>query len=233
MANRLRRTQREMTPDEELEHMIAQVDARIQEMDEEMDAQREPVLEEERRIYLERTVRELLNRGVSPPQIRRHIFPEPPVGRHAQIQHRMELGIVNELLRVHNEQRSRQALEPGRMQMGAESEQEKERRIYLERTVLDLLRQGYSYDQLAEIIWPTGLAKSSEIRIVNEIIRRRKSEMTPEQREAEKKTKEWMSKLTPAQLAQLARIDENGPATNKYLKYKNKYLQLKNKVFNL
>jgi hypothetical protein len=57
--------------------------------------------------------------------------------------------------------------------------------------------------------------------------------MTPEQREAEKKTKEWMSKLTPEQLAQLARIDENGPATNKYLKYKNKYLQLKNKVFNL
>jgi hypothetical protein len=229
MANRLRRTQREMTPDEQLALLIEQVDARIQEMDEEM----EPVLEEERRIYLERTVRDLLNRGLSPPQIRRHIFPEPPVGRHAQIQHNMELGIVNELLQAHNEQRSRQALEPRRMQMGAESEQEKERRIYLERTVLDLLRQGYSYDQLAEIIWPTGLARYSEIGIVNEIIRRRKSEMTPEQLEAEKKTKEWMSKLTPEQLAQLARIDENGPATNKYLKYKNKYLQLKNKVFNL
>ena len=228
MANRLRRTQREMTPDEQLEHMIAQVDARIREMD----AQREPVLEEERRIYLERTVRGLLNSGASAPQIRRHIFPEPPEGRRAQIQRRMELGIVNELLRVHNEQRSRQALEPGRMQMGAESEQEKERRIYLERTVLDLLRQGYSYDQLAEIIWPTGLARYSEIGIVNEIIRRRKSKMTPEELEAEKKTQKWKSELTPAQLAQLARMDENGPAINKYLKYKSKYLSLKkNKVF--
>ena len=106
MANSLRRTQREMTPDEELYHMIAQLDARI----EELDAQREPVLEEERRIYLESTVR-------------------------------------------------------------------------------DLLRRGYSYDQLAEIIWPTGYARYSEIGIVNEIIRQRMSEMTPEQREAEKRIK--------------------------------------------
>jgi hypothetical protein len=216
------------------------------------------LLEEDRRLYFDRKVRDLINRGESGNTIRRLIFQEPAEDRLAKIQRRIEIARLNELLREHDEllrerdgqRRPTQVLERGRIQMDAESEhdkirrikkQEKERKIYLENIVPDILNRGYSYDQLAKIIWPTEYDRHSEIKIVDEIIRQRRRQMTPAQLEAEEVaqermrqrekdiafTKKRMSELTKEELKLISGI---GPAINKYLKYKSKYLSLKKNI---
>jgi hypothetical protein len=163
---------------------------------------REPVLseEEKRRMNLDYTVRDLLDRGFSAYQIIRHIFPEP-AAQGQLFQRRDEIRIVNRLIQEHNKQIPRQ---------------EEDRQKYLERIVTELLIDGYSILEIYSIIWSTDepVNPTRDAEIVERIIRLRIN-MTPEQLEAEK----LISGIGPATNKYLK-------YKNKYLQLKNKIFNL-------
>ena len=138
--------------------------------------QRRYVLTEEqkRRWNLDSAVRELLDRGLSAYQIIRHIFPEPERDPLALSHRIVEIALVYELIRGHDEQRLRL---------------EEDLEIYLKRVVPELLNDGYSLIELYQIIWPNRESITARGRaMLNQIIRLRTGNDAPDQKEADKKT---------------------------------------------